>query len=194
MVFGLRVEDRLDGATNFSPWKSRISLIIEENELCDIVQGTTTNPVVVPADATDKAAFLKKDIKARRVILDAVKDHVIPGILAKDHDFEMWTGLTKLYQSSNENMKMVLREKLKGVCMGKGESMASYPTKITHVRYELEAIGEVIGIPEKVHTTLNGVSQQWTVFAQTIIGRENMPTWDRLWDDLTQEEIQKGFI
>ena len=85
MVFGLRVEDRLDGATNFSPWKARISLILEENELCDIVQGTTTNPVVVPTDATDKATFLKKDIKGRRVILDAVKDHVIPHISAKDH-------------------------------------------------------------------------------------------------------------
>ena len=52
----------------------------------------------------------------------------------------------------------------------------------------------MIGIPEKVHTTPNGVSQNWTIFAQTIIGRENMPTWDRLWDDLTQEEIRRGFI
>ena len=145
--------------------------------------------MVVPADATDKEAFLKKDIKARRFILDAVKDHVIPHISAKDHAFEMWTGLTKLYQSSNENKNMVLREKLKGVLMGKCESMVSYPTKITQVRDELAAVGEVAGILEMVHTTLNGVSQQWTVFVQTIIGRENMPTWDRLWDDLIQEEI-----
>ena len=41
MVFGLRVEDGLDGATNFSPWKARISLILEENELWDIVHSTT---------------------------------------------------------------------------------------------------------------------------------------------------------
>ena len=122
MVFGLiSVKDRLEGAANFSPWNARISLIIEENELWDIVHGTTTNPVLVPADATDKAAFMKKDVKARRVILDAVKDHVIPHISAKDHAFEMWTALTNLYQSSYENMKMVLREKLKGVRMGKGE-------------------------------------------------------------------------
>ena len=54
MVCGLRVEDGLDGAANFSPWKARISMILEENELWDIVQGTATNPVVVPADATYK--------------------------------------------------------------------------------------------------------------------------------------------
>ena len=89
MVFGLRVEDRFDGAANSSPWKARISLILEENELWDIVHGTIANLVVVFADATDKAAFMKRDVRARRVILDAVKDHVIPHISAKDHAFEM---------------------------------------------------------------------------------------------------------
>ena len=130
---------KIEGAANFSPWKARISLILEENELWDIVHGTTTNPVVVPADAIDKVAFMKKDIRARRVSLDAVKDHVIPHISAKDHAFEMWTSLTNLYQSSNENRNMVLREKLKSVRMGKGEGMASYLTKITQVRDELAA-------------------------------------------------------
>ena len=125
------MKDRLDGAANYSPWKARISLILEENELWDIVHGTVANPVVVPTDVRDKAAFMKKDVRARRVILEAVMDHVIPHILAKDHAFEMWTGLTNLYQSSNENRKMVLREKLKSVRMSKGEGMASYLTKIT---------------------------------------------------------------
>ena len=89
---------------------------------------------------------------------------------------------------------MVLREKLKSVHMGKGEGMASYLTKITQVREELVAVGEVIGNVEMVRTALNGVTQQWIVFVQTIIGRENMPTWDQLWDDLTQEEIRRGFL
>ena len=97
MVFGLRVKDSLEGAANFSPWKARISLILEENELWDIVHGTTANPTVVPVDATDKAAFMKRDVRARRVILDAVKDHVIPHISAKDHAFQMWIASTNLY-------------------------------------------------------------------------------------------------
>ena len=95
MVFGLRVEDRLDGDTNFSPWKARISLILEENELWDIVHNTTTNPVVVPTDATDKATFMKRDVRARTIILDAVKDHVIPHISANDHAFQMWKCFNK---------------------------------------------------------------------------------------------------
>ena len=80
MVFGLRVEDRLDGATNFSPWEARISLILEENELWDIVHNTIANPVVVPANAVDKDAFMKRDVKARMIILDVVRYHIIPHI------------------------------------------------------------------------------------------------------------------
>jgi hypothetical protein len=40
MATRLRFEDRLDGATNFIPWKERIALLLEENEICDIVEKT----------------------------------------------------------------------------------------------------------------------------------------------------------
>ena len=75
---GLRTEDRLDGATNFVSWKARILLVLRENELWDeVVNNTTTHPIVIPSATTDlvaSVAFEKKDIKAMRIILDAVKD------------------------------------------------------------------------------------------------------------------------
>ena len=122
---GLRTEDRLDGAANFVSWKARILLVLRENELWEeVVRNTTANPVTIPpsTDAVLLVAFNKKDIKATRIILDAVKDHVIPHISAKDHAHEMWSALTRLFQSSNENRKMVLREKLKNIKMVKTEA------------------------------------------------------------------------
>ena len=98
---GLRSEDRLDGAGNFVSWKAKIVLLLRENELWDeAVNNTTTHPVVIPSatiDAIAHAAFVKKDIKAMRIILDAVKDHVIPHISGKDHAHEMWSALTELF-------------------------------------------------------------------------------------------------
>ena len=94
------MEDRLDGAGNFVPWKARILLVLEENELWEeVVRNTTANPIAIPiaTDAVAYASFNKKDIKAMRVILDVVKDHVIPHILAKDHAHEMWSALTGLF-------------------------------------------------------------------------------------------------
>ena len=77
------MEDRLDGAGNFVPWKARILLVLEENELWEeVVRNTTANPIAILAstDAVALDAFNKKYIKAKRIILDVVKDHVIPHI------------------------------------------------------------------------------------------------------------------
>ena len=104
----------------------------------------TQHPVAVPADPVQLAEFNKKNAKAKRLILDGVKDHVIPHVRGKTYAHEMWTALTSLYQSSNENRKMVLRERLKAIKMAKTDSATTYLTKITSVRDELVVVGETI--------------------------------------------------
>jgi len=42
MVIGLRYEDMLDGGGNFSPWKEKIVLILEDVELWDREDGYST--------------------------------------------------------------------------------------------------------------------------------------------------------
>jgi hypothetical protein len=194
MAIGLRVEDRLDGAVNFGAWKERMILILQESELWDIVENSTTNPVTIPTDATLLAAYNKKSIKAKRIILDAIKDHLIPHVTGKTNAYEMWESLTKLYQSTNENRKMVLREKLKSIRMTKAENVVTYLTRLTQVRDELGVVGEAIVDSELVRTTLNGVTKQWVVFVEGIVARENLPKWERLWDDFVQEETRRGYV
>ena len=47
MVTGLRVEDRLDGQSNFGAWKERIISVLEEAEVWDIVEKTVV-PLQMP--------------------------------------------------------------------------------------------------------------------------------------------------
>jgi hypothetical protein len=54
------------------------------------------------------AEFKKRNIKAKRTILDVVKDHIIPHVSGKAFAYEMWDLFCKLYQSSNQNRLMVL--------------------------------------------------------------------------------------
>ena len=188
---GLRTEDKLDGAANFVSWKARILLVPRENELWEeVVRNTTANPITIPpsTDAVLLAAFNKKDIKAMRIILDAVKDHVIPHISVKDHVHEMWIALTGLFATTNENRKMVLREKLKNIKMVKGEACMAYLTRISQVRDELAAVGVAIDALEFVRIALNGVTAPWPVFVQGLVARENLPSWDRVYDEFFQEE------
>jgi hypothetical protein len=55
----LRFEDQLDGASNFLSWKARVTLLLKEHDLWEIIEK------VVPTltDVAKKAA-LEKDIKA----------------------------------------------------------------------------------------------------------------------------------
>jgi hypothetical protein len=141
MATGLRVEDIIDGATNFGSWKESMILLLQENELWEIVENTATHTVVVPIDATLLAAYNKKSIKAKRIILDSIKDHLIPQLMGKENSCEMWECLTKLYQSTNENRNMFLREKLKSIKMTKVENVVTYLTRLTQVRDELGVVG-----------------------------------------------------
>eukprot|EP00253_Pinus_taeda_P031251 PITA_31251 len=102
---------------------------------------TTQNPVAVPTNPVQLAEFNKKNANAKRLILEGVKDHVIPHVRQKTYAHEMWTTLTSVYQSSNENRKMVLKEKLKAIKMAKTCSATAYLTKITSMRDELAVVG-----------------------------------------------------
>ena len=93
MASDMRFEDRLEGATNFSAWKERITLLLEENEVCDIIKTI----VIAPIEPTDLVSYKKRKIEAKRILLDVVKDHMIPHVTGKMHAYEMWEALTKLF-------------------------------------------------------------------------------------------------
>jgi len=45
-----------------------------------------------------------------------------------------------------------------------------------------------------VRTTLNGVSNEWKVFVQSILGRERLPSWEEAWETLQQEELRRDLV
>jgi hypothetical protein len=70
LVTSVKVEDKLDGASNFFPLKARILVILKDQDLWDVVinppptptQTLAGTPTVV--DPVVQAAWNKKDIKA----------------------------------------------------------------------------------------------------------------------------------
>ena len=75
----LRFEDRLDGASNLLSWKVRLTLLLEENDLWDIVKDVATPPT----DPQRLIAHNMREVKAKQMILDAIKDHLIHHIFEK---------------------------------------------------------------------------------------------------------------
>ena len=83
MSLCLKVEDRLDGHSNYSVWKERMQSIFEETEVWDIMVHTAQNCVNVPTDIVQLTTFNKKNNKGKRLILDGIKDHCIPYVRGK---------------------------------------------------------------------------------------------------------------
>jgi ribosomal silencing factor RsfS len=85
--------------------RPRILLLLEENDLKEYVE------MVVPSpnDLQELATHKKKEVKAKWVLLDSVKDHLITHIFEKKTAKEMYEALVGLYQSRNANQKLILR-------------------------------------------------------------------------------------
>jgi hypothetical protein len=44
MTYSMKLENKLDGASNFRAWKTRIDLILAKNKVLDIVKGKIVKP------------------------------------------------------------------------------------------------------------------------------------------------------
>jgi hypothetical protein len=116
----LRVENRLDRASNFLSWKARVTLALKEYDLWELVDKAVT-------PSTDPAALdthNKKEIKAERVLLESMKDHLIPHLTEKMTTKVMFDALVSLFQSKNMNRKIILRNKLISVHMSRSDNVS----------------------------------------------------------------------
>ena len=82
----------------------------------------------------------------------------------KAHAYHMWAYLCKLYESSNENRKMVLHDRLRGIRMLKDESVTSFLGRFTWIRDELGAVGEVVEPNSLVRQALHSFTKPWGPF------------------------------
>ena len=83
-------------------------------------------------------------IRAKRIIADSIKDHLIPQVSSKDTPKEMFYALSGKYEGRNINQKMNLRYQFKSTKMGKGVSIQDYFTRVSQFKKQLEAIEDKI--------------------------------------------------
>ena len=138
MTSSTKLEDKLEGIENFQAWKYRIGLILLENDLDKYVKEEVSEPEEVEA----KEKHRKDMIRAQRIIVDSIKDHLIPQVSSKKTPKEMFDALSRMFEGRNINRKMNLRAQLKSTKMSHGETIQDYFTKVSQIKEQLEAIGD----------------------------------------------------
>ena len=115
MAPSTKLEDKLEGLEKFLAWKYRIGLIMKENGLEKYIKNEITKPKEVEAKEKHKQDL----IKAMRIIVDSIKDHLIPQVSSKKTPKKMYDALSRMYEGKNINKNMNLRTQLKGTKMRK---------------------------------------------------------------------------
>jgi hypothetical protein len=121
------VEDRLDGASNFNFWKSRLQVTLEEDDLLDVVTKTLQDT------ATDEEKNIRKeeDVKARKIIIYSIRDHLLPHIANLKTACEMYEALKEMFESDNTLRALTLKSQLQSTKMTKGDTVSIFFMKIS---------------------------------------------------------------
>jgi hypothetical protein len=194
MTNSMKSENKLDGASNFRAWKTRIDLILAKNKVLDIVKGKIVKPEFEegeekePQNVAAMEKFKDVDINAMSIIVDSIKDHLIPYISHLDSSKKMYDALTNLFSVRNIGQVMSLKNELRNMKMNDDDNITSYFVRISQLRDQLQAIEEITSEKELVNIVLNGLPKTWDAFAASMNTRKEYPTFEELWTCCAQEE------
>ena len=136
MTHHTQLEDNIGGDDKFRAWKYIISMILEENDLDQFI----TREVLELEGDEAKDAHKRSMDKDKRIIVDSIKDHLIPHVSTFKTPKEVYDTLINIFEGKNIKQKMTLRNQLKNVKIQKSETIQSYFTRVAQIKEQLEAV------------------------------------------------------
>lgn len=101
------------------------------------------------------------EAKTKRILIDSIKDHLIPHVVELKTAKEVYYDFVGLYESNNTNKKT---HQLHSVMMFRSDSFVSYLMRVSRLRNKLRAIRDTIDDAELVTVTLNVFPSSWDPF------------------------------
>jgi hypothetical protein len=82
--------------------------MLEENDLKEYVEDV----VPIPTDLVYLEFHKKREVKARQILLEFMKDHLIHHIVEKENSKDMYDYLVGIYQKNNTSRMFHLKNQL----------------------------------------------------------------------------------
>ena len=87
-----------------------MEVMLDDNGLLEYVKANI--PKLGSIDAHNLVQWKKDVAKARRIILEGVRDRIISNLHGKETPFSMRKSVTQLFENNIDHRKMALKEKL----------------------------------------------------------------------------------
>ena len=101
-----------------------------------------------------------------------MKENLASVIIPLNMENECFDTLTNIYEKKAPTQKRYLKNKLYNMNMERDETLASFFTNISQVKYQLEIIGVETNEDDLLQTFIDGLPASWEIFLPTINGRE----------------------
>ena len=132
MTYSMKSENKIYGDSNFIASKTRIDLILSKNKVLDIMKIKIMEPEFEegkekePQNVAVMEKFKDSDINSMSIIVDSIKDHLIPYISHLDSSKKMYDALTNLFSVRNIGQVTSLKNELCDMKMNDDDNITSY--------------------------------------------------------------------
>ena len=154
-----------------------MKITLEEQDVLEYVESEVANPPE-NSNAAIKAKYKKGEVKAKRINLDSLRDHLITYVSNLKKSKEMYDKLNGKNQVNNLSQVLTLKNQLKDIKMNRGETIQAYFMRISKIKDQLSIVGEIVSNKKLVLITLRGLSPTWETFITTINNNDKCPTFN----------------
>ena len=171
--------DKFNGR-NFSLWKFKMQMVLEEKELWDVV--------TKKKDDLKDEHWDKKNRKAKAILCLSLEDTQLMLVKSATSAKEVLDKLARHFEQKGLANKLFLRRKLFTMKLEEGESMESHINKIKEIADELESIKSTVTEEDMVLIILGSLPETFSTLITSLESRADDLTMDFLMTRLMHEE------
>lgn len=142
-----------DGAC-YSSWKLRLTTLLEYKECHE--------PAIVLKNETTDAAWKKKDLKARTIIMSTISDKQLEYITECKTAYEMIKKFDKIYLTQSTAMQIICRGKIEDIKLSNYNTIEDFFVDFEKTINEFKMAGGKINEPEKLRYLLRALPPSYS--------------------------------
>ena len=127
-------------------------MLLNEHDLKDYI----LRNIPEPEGAREKTRFKKNEATAMRILMELVKDHLVP-LIASQNIAKLYNALNKLCENENPIRILALKDQLRQMKFIKDDSISSYFLKIAQIKDQLAVVDESVPDRDLVLTSMCGL-------------------------------------
>lgn len=167
---------------NYYNWKFRMEMILAENGVLEYVEAEID--ISSLTTSKDKEAQIRKDSKAKSLIIQCVDDNQLECLRDKKTAFQMWKTLNDRYEKKGLPGQLYLKKKLLSMKLKENESLETFIQEFEEVVRQLKATETEVSDQDLICNILLSLPKSYETLVTVI---ENMP-------GLTFEIVKKKLI